>query len=51
MFEFKNYFGVYSYVATTFDFDLILGLLVLGALMGYFSGLGRVRKLFWGLLI
>ena len=37
----------------TLDFDLILGsfFLLFGALMGYFLGLSRVRKLFLGLLM
>ena len=36
----------------SFDFDLWLeSFLIFWALMGYFWGWGRVRKLFWGLLM
>ena len=36
----------------TFNFHLILGsFFLLGALMGYFWSQGRVKKLFWGLLM
>ena len=35
-----------------FDFDLMFGpFFTFCALMGYFWGWGRVRKLFWGLLM